>query len=334
MPAVQRPEFRRADFRVASDPGIEIAVRVMRPDSVKDDVPLMLVHGGGGGGTASFDSPIPGYSLAEDLARGGRIVLIPDVRGWGDSTRPPSMSQPPEENDPAVTSEEACRDIAAVADWAAEHFDSEQIDLFGWATGGHWAAMFTARTPGRTRKLAILNSLFSVNAPWAMHAVFADPDDPTRFNRSIGAYSLRDSASLLSAWNRTIPIDDKNEWRDPDVADAYARLTIERDPTHTWRDPPSVRTPTGFQRNAFHQSLGHRFWEPEEITADVLIVRGELDFWSRPEDAEALAAELVNARSVTIERIELGTHFVFLDRPERGRDRLIAVLRRFFDAED
>lgn len=322
--------IHRSDHRVPSDPRIEIAVREVRPNRPAAATPILLIHGGGGGGPASFDAPVAGYSLMEDLARIGRTALTLDLRGWGTSARPPELDAPPTANPPAVSSEEACRDITAVADWAAERYQTDRIDLFGWATGGHWAAMWAARNPERVNRLAILNALYGIDAPWSMHAAFADPDDPARFNPATGAYGIRDAASLLGAWNRTIPIEDKDAWRDPEVADAYARLAIAGDPTHLDRNPPSVRTPTGFQRDSFLQSRGHQFWDASAITADVLIVRGGLDFWSRPEDIDALAADLVNARGVETLRIETGTHFVFIDRPERGRAELLTALTNFF----
>jgi pimeloyl-ACP methyl ester carboxylesterase len=162
-----------------------------------------------------------------------------------------------------------------------------------------------------------------------MREVFADPANPRRFTGEIGAYALRSAESLLGAWNRSIPIAKKDAWRDPAVADAYARATIAADPMSVERDPPSVRTPTGFQRDSFEQSLGRRFWEASDITARVLIVRGTRDFWSRPEDVAALERELTSARSVETCLIEDGTHFLFLDRPERGRAALLTALRRF-----
>lgn len=320
----------RSDFRVESEPGIEIAIREVRPEVPSDPTPILLIHGGGGGGIASFDSPIAGYSLLEDFAKAGRIAITLDLRGWGASTRPLELERPADENPPAVSSEDACADISAVAGWAAERYGADRIDLFGWATGGHWAAMWAARHPDRVGRLATLNALYGVSAPWSMRAGFADPDDSSRFNRSIGAYGIRDAASLLRAWNQTIPIDDKDAWRDPDVAAAYARVAIESDPTHLDRDPPSVRTPTGFQRDSFLQSQGHHFWNAGDITADVLIIRGDFDFWSRPEDGPALARDLANARSVEMVSIETGTHFVFLDQPERGRSQLLGALLRFF----
>ena len=65
-----------------------------------------------------------------------------------------------------------------------------------------------------------------------------------------------------------------------------------------------------------------------EVQVPALVIRTELDFWSRPEDLRALEKELVNAptkKTITIP----GTHYVFLDRPDKGRDRLIGAVLDF-----
>ena len=58
------------------------------------------------------------------------------------------------------------------------------------------------------------------------------------------------------------------------------------------------------------------------------MIRSELDFWSRPEDVAALQRELVHARRVEIESLTGATHIVFLDRPEHGRARMLALVIR------
>jgi len=294
-------------------------------------LPVLLVHGGGGGGVPSFDSPAANASVAGDLALAGYIVYLIDIRGWGGSTRPVQLEHAPEKYSPAVSSEEAVRDIAAVVEFICDRLGVKTVALIGWASGGHWAGMYASRYPHRVSGLVLLNSLYGVAAPWSMRSAFEDKDHPGEFDRSVGAYVLRSAQSLLGAWERTIPIADKNAWRDPEAASAYARLTIAGDPTSNDRTPPSVRTPTGFQQDSFAMALGHRFWEASDITADVLIMRGTRDFWSRPEDVAALQRELTSARSVHLLEIEDGTHFLFLDRPERGRqafiDRVIQFLK-------
>jgi pimeloyl-ACP methyl ester carboxylesterase len=310
----------RADHRIRSTSEVEIAVREVRPPVPQPgQPPLLLVHGGGGGGVASFDVPVPGYSLAAAFAEAGVHAFTIDLRGWGTSTRPRELDGPAESAPPAVASEEAAQDIAAVVDWILDRTGQARIDLLGWATGGHWAAMYASRQPERVRALISLNSLYGVDAPCSMRDGFADPDDPAQFNRATGAYALRTAQSLLGGWERSIPIEDRDDWRDPRVAEAYAAATIAADPTSAQRTPPSVRTPTGFQRDSFAQANGTQFWDAAAITAKVLIVRGTLDFWSRPDDLTAFRDGLVNARSVDTLEIEQGTHFLFLDLPERGR---------------
>jgi pimeloyl-ACP methyl ester carboxylesterase len=320
----------RADHRIRSTPGIEIAIRELRPPTPRaDQPPLLLVHGGGGGGVASFDVPVPGYSLAAAFAGAGIRAFTIDIRGWGTSTRPPDLDRPADAAPPAVNSEDAMQDIAAAVEWILHHAGQERIDLLGWATGGHWAAMYAARRPERVRALISLNSLYGVDAPWSMRGAFADPDDSERFDRTIGAYALRTAQSLLGGWERSIPIEDRDAWRDPRVAEAYAEATIAADPTSSQRNPPSVRTPTGFQRDSFAQANGAQFWDAGAITAKVLIARGTLDFWSRPEDVLAFRDGLTSAPSVETLEIDQGTHFLFIDRPERGRAAFLNAAIRF-----
>lgn len=322
--------FTRIDHRIISTPGVEIAVREMLPpDSRSDQPPLLLIHGGGGGGVASFDVPVPGYSLMADFAAAGIRVFTVDIRGWGTSTRPPELDGLPHAAAPAVTSEEAVQDIGAVVEWIVRQTGQDAIDLLGWATGGHWAAMYASRNPGRVRALISLNSLYGVDAPWPMRAGFADPNDPEQFNRAAGAYALRTAQSLLGGWDRSIPLEDRDSWRDPRVAEAYAAVTIASDPTSVGRTPPSVRAPIGFQVDSFAQAAGNPFWDVGKITAKVLIVRGSLDFWSRPEDVAAFSNDLVNARSVETLVIDQGTHFLFIDRPERGRSIFLDAALQF-----
>jgi alpha-beta hydrolase superfamily lysophospholipase len=72
--------IQRQDFLISGGAG-HLHVREVRIAEVKGARNVLLVHGGGPGGVASFDLPFRGYSLAEDLARNGFRVFIMDVRG-------------------------------------------------------------------------------------------------------------------------------------------------------------------------------------------------------------------------------------------------------------
>lgn len=313
----------REDSFVESDPGIEIFVREVMPSSSPTGVPILLIHGGGPGGIASFDLDVPGYSLAADFAQAGHPVYIMNVRGWEGSTRPSVLDAASDLNPPAVTSEEAVRDIGAVVDWIRDRTEQSQIALIGWATGGHWAGMYTTRHNDSISHLIMLNSLYGVEAPWPLTQRFEDSENPGTFDNSGGAYRLVDYDGFLRGWDNSIPVDDKALWREPAVADAYARTAVQLDPNSQTRTPSSARIPTAYREESFNLAQGYQYWEAGDIFTPTLFIRGELDFWSRPEDASTLAFELINAPVVQTITIPDATHYLFNDRPERGRDQFI-----------
>jgi pimeloyl-ACP methyl ester carboxylesterase len=318
----------RDDAMVESEPGVAIAVRRVALAGRSERAPVLLIHGAGAGGVGSFDGPVPGYSLSEDLARAGHPTYVIDVRGWGRSTRPAALDEPPQASPPAVTSDAAARDIAAVVAWIRGR-ERRAVALVGWATGGHWAGMVAAARPDDVSHLVMLNALYGVPGPWELRARLEDPDRPGELTRSLGGYALRDASALLRNWETNIPTDDKASWRDPRVAAAYADAAITSDPTAATRDPPSVRVPSGPLHDAYLLASGTRLWNAADVRAATLIVRSELDFWSRREDIEALRRELVHARRVELVELPRATHFVFLDRPEHGRQRFVEELRAF-----
>ena len=319
----------RTDFLVASDPGIEIFVREVTTNSAPTGVPMLLIHGGGPGGIASFDLDVPGYSLAAEFAQAGHQVYVMNVRGWEHSTRPAVLDEPADRHPPAVTSEEAVKDIKAVVEWIRRRTQQPKVALIGWATGGHWAGYYTSHNNDSVSHLVMLNSLYGVNAPWALTRRFENPNDPGTFDPSGGAYRLVDYAGFLRGWNNSIPVDDKPQWRDPSVADAYARTAVRLDPTSQTRTPPSARIPTAYREESFNLAQGYQFWDAHDINVPTLYIRGELDFWSRPEDAVAIASDLVNAPVVQTLTILKATHYLFNDRPEKGRTQFIEEVLAF-----
>jgi alpha-beta hydrolase superfamily lysophospholipase len=88
--------IHREDLFVNSDVGVRIHVREVRRDMHPSCQPILLVHGARVPGIASFDLPVAGGSLAADLSDTGFCVFAVDVRGYGQSTRPAEMEQPPQ----------------------------------------------------------------------------------------------------------------------------------------------------------------------------------------------------------------------------------------------
>lgn len=328
---------RREDFRVTTSDGVGIFVREIVPPESKGAEPLILIHGARVPGIASFDLPITNGSLAADLAvRTGRPIFIMDARGYGRSDRPQAMNQPASLSQPLSRGYEVVRDIDAVANAAMQRSGRNQVSLFGWATGGMWAAYYASLHPEKVSHLIMLNALYGGSQKLASHAVLgrgtpaSDPTQPDRLNPNTGGYAFYEAASLFPAWDRTIPVPDKSAWRDPALAAAYAKAALDSDATSRARTPPSFRAPLGAIEDSFYQSEGRQLFDASNITTDVLIVHSGLDdFWSRSDDGLVFRHDATHAHRVELLNLPQATHFVHLDRPQHGRDRLIDATTTF-----
>lgn len=323
----------REEFSVRTSDGYDIAVRMLRPDASQRRVPVVLVHGARVPGIGSFDLPVPGGSLAADLAQQGHPVHVMDARGYGRSTRPAAMEAPAGDHAPLVRAWAVMRDIDAVVAAATRRDGVAAVGLLGWATGAMWCGMYAALNPDRVSHLVYYNGLYGGSSRHRMlgsGTANEDPAQPGRFNQGgAGAWRLSTGPDLLRAWDSVIPTEDKSQWRDPRVAEAYVQAALASDPTSASRHPASFRAPSGAMEDSFYQATGRQLFDAASIAARVLVLRSERDFWSRPEDADTLARHLARAAAVRVRTIPGATHHVHLDRPDRGRDTFLQEVTAF-----
>lgn len=333
-------EITRNDIFIEHDPELSIFVREVLSSGAHsgDKLPVLLLHGARVPGIASFDLEVPHGSLAADLSRAGHPVYIMDARGYGYSTRPHEMSESPENNPPLVRSAAVVHDIAAVVEWLQEHRPVGQVALLGWATGGHWAGYYAALYPEKVSHLILYNTLYGGSNKHDLigqGSSLEDPNHPGRFNAdAIGAHRLSTAESLFGSWDQSIPLQDKARWRHPDIAEAYANAALGSDSTSSDRSPPSFRAPSGALEDSYYLATGRQLWDASLIRSAVLIIRSELDFWSRPQDQRTLESHLVYADRTRSVVIPDATHYVHLDRPERGRDQFIKEVISFLSPKN
>jgi len=313
----------RSELVTRSVDGVRVAIREVRPARSKSGVdPVILLHGARVPGIASFDLPVPGGSLAEDLAlRTGARVFLLDARGYGRSDRPAGLSRPADQSPPLCRSHEVVRDVDAVVRMVLARTGARTVTLLGWATGGLWAGQYAALWPERVGHLVLLNALYggsAVHPAFGPGSPISDPKQPDRIAPDLGGYARADAASLLRPWDRSLGADPAAR-RDPAVAEAYVREALASDPASGNTSPPGLRAPLGALEDSFVQASGRRLYDASAITAVVLLVRGSADFWSRPEDLQAFAHDAVHARSVRVVEIPGAGHFLHLERAEAGR---------------
>jgi pimeloyl-ACP methyl ester carboxylesterase len=195
-----------------------------------------------------------------------------------------------------------------------------------------WAAYYGALHPEQIGHLLTLNALYGGSdhhAQLGPGSPMSDPEHPDRFNPKIGAYALNDANSLLPSWDKSIPMADKAAWRDPVLVAAYQKAALDSDPLSNTQNPPAFRAPMGAMEDSFYQASGRRLFDASSITAPVLVIRSECDFWSRHEDAQTFAHDAARATSVHVVTLPSATHYVHLDRPEHGRDQLLQEIVSF-----
>jgi pimeloyl-ACP methyl ester carboxylesterase len=332
--AIKAQELERIDHFIDGDAGVKLFVREVRAkESRQCSLPaILLLHGARVPSVPSFDLAVPGYSLAADLANAGFAVYLLDARGYGRSTRLTEMDDPPDAHPPLVRSNQVVRDIYATVNWIQEFEDATDVALLGWATGGHWAGHYASLFSEKVSHLVLLNTLYGGTDQHdriGPGSGLDDPDHPGRFNTDYGSYRFSTAESLFGAWDASIPIEDKDQWRDARVADAYAEAALASDPTSNLRAPPSFRAPSGAMEDSYYLASGRQLWDASLIIASTLVIRSGEDFWSRPEDVTVLQAHLVHAARVRAVTIPDATHFVHLDRPARGRAQFIDEVVQF-----
>lgn len=120
---------------VAAPDGTELNLWEQSPADAEEAV--LFVHGSITCARALFAPPVAGddsYSWLAATADAGRAAFAVDVRGYGDSERPPAMNEPPEANGPPVRADLAADDVGAALDVVRGRFGTVHLVGVSWGT--------------------------------------------------------------------------------------------------------------------------------------------------------------------------------------------------------
>src|SRR6202050_4045120 len=202
------------------DAGIQLFVRnkhLAGRESSPDKI-LLFVHGATYPAETAFDLPIEGISMMDLIAMRGYDVYLVDVRGYGRSTRPPEMSQPPEANKPIVSTKVAAHDLGAAVDYILHKRKVSKINLMGWSWGTSIAGSYTREHNDKIEKLVLY-------APQWIRNEQATPNATP-----LGAYRLVSKDSAKARWLKGVAEDKQADLIPPGVFEAWADATWATDP--------------------------------------------------------------------------------------------------------
>ena len=272
------PALTRSEHHLSSEAGISIFVT--RVATSQPHGAVVLTHGAGSPASAVWDLP-NGYSLMETLASAGYDTYTVDVRGFGGSTQPAEMRDPNTDARPAVRAAEVMKDLETVVAFARAQSKVKQVDLVGWSWGCVVAGMYAGYAPQNVRRLVL-------------YAPVYDRKWPTR-------HKTRGAA-------RTESRDLHMKWLDPTTEDPTIRAAFVQK-LFRFTDSDELLLPNGPYRDVYGPDSP--VWEPQEVQAPTLIIRGELDRASLREPALRLYDSLVKAKARRYLELSGTGHFAF-----------------------
>jgi pimeloyl-ACP methyl ester carboxylesterase len=318
--AQQPAKIVKQDYFIdAADPGIKLFVRAKTAQGATkftDDSIVLFIHGATYPSTPDFDLPYKDYSWANWMVERGYAVYMFDKRNYGFSTREKVMDEPAANNKPVSRSYLVIRDIGAVVDHIRKKHKVNKVTLIGWSWGAMTAGYYTSLHSEKINKLVLYAPAyaFPLHTNLGPGSGLQNKRKPYEFNYGLGAYRTNSAAQNQGRWDGEIPVPDKSQYREQAVVDAFANEALATDPTSGSRTPPSLRAPNGVLEDSFMQATGRRIWNASSIYVPVLMIAGEYDTWSYPEDREGLLRDLTNAPVKKQVLIKDATHFVLFEK--------------------
>lgn len=316
------PPLAVDDFLVPStSAGIELFVRNKRvkgAEAFPSHRIVLFVHGVTFPSESTFDLSLDGLSWMDHIARAGYDVYLVDVRGYGGSTRPPAMSEPPERHPPVATLTEAVADVGSAVDFIRRRRHVERINLIGWSWGTAVMGRYAATQGDKVERLVLY-------APVWQRTTESPAAGGTAPNT---AYRLVNVAAARSRWLAGVAPEKHEQLLPRAWYEAWVAANLATDPWGSTRSPAVMRAPNGGLPVPHAPGGWVPPYDPAAITAPTLLVKGEWDADTPSHMAQALFPLLVNAPVRQYVEIGEGTHSIML---ERNRMQLFRVVQGFLE---
>ena len=273
------------------------------------DEAVLFVHSSITCARALFAPPVAGddsYSWLAAPGERGRTAFALDIRGYGDSDRPPEMNEPPEENGPPVRADLAASDAADALEFVRERFDTVHLVGVSWGTN-------------------VCGRLIERDAPPVASLVQCAPVYRTSYDVEDGLAALGLDPDLDAYYHQDRETVEDRQGEDANDAlfEAIWRTQVE---SNQGVDEDTYIAQTGALADFADCCADDPPYDAANIDVPTLVVRGTDDAISWRADATALYDELVT----TADYLELAGEDHYLMHGER-RGALYDAVNRFHD---
>jgi pimeloyl-ACP methyl ester carboxylesterase len=293
----------------AGEPRLFVRHRPGRRSSV------IYVHGATFPSALSVAYRFNGRSWMDDLAERGFDAWGFDFAGFGHSDRPAIFDHAPQGVEPYGRVAAAAEQLAHVVDHVAAQTGKSRVSLLAHSWGSMVAGRYASHHPERVDRLAFFGPI----GPRMLQGL---PEA-----NSLGAWQLMTTAAQLKRFIEDVPTDHPPVLIEPELAEwAPAYLATDKN-SATYPSGPAVKIPTGPQADILAAWSGGFPYDPEKITAPVLVVRGAWDSLMKDADAATLLGRF-SSRDKRDVKVSKGTHLMHL---EHSREGLFAAAGQFLD---
>lgn len=274
---------------------------------------VLCIHGATYPATVTFDYPVEGRSWLDVLALQGFDAWCFDLLGYGGSDRPAEMDADPMAAPPLVDTAQAAADAAQVVDFVLATRDLNRLCLIGYSWGTAIGGTVAGRLPERIERLVLFGAL------WLGAGRLVPPE------QKLGAYRTVDADAAVARWLQNLDAEQAKAVVEPHRARAWAAAAIASDPASSGHSPPLLRAPTGVIKDVRDsQQSGRGLYDPGLIRAPTMIVVGEWDAETTPDQGRAVFDRLQGAAERRYVLLGRGTHSLPLERQRHALHRSVA----------
>ena len=305
----------------SADPGLRLYVRNKHPAGLhafSAARTLLFVHGATYPADSSFDLRLNGLSWMDYIASHGYDVYLIDLRGYGRSTHPAAMNEPPQRHAPLEDTAAAVTDVGTAVDFILRRRHLQKLDLMGWSWGTIIMGWYTTQHNDKVEKLVLYAPIWVRTAGRSL----------TDSGSALGAYRTVSVASAKARWLHGVPADKQADLIPQGWFEAWARATFPP-PASGSTELGLLRAPNGVLADSrAYWNAGKPLYDPAEIQVPTFLAHGEWDADAPDDMLYAVFARLTHAPYKRYVQIGEGTHTVMM---EKNRMQLFESVQQFLD---
>lgn len=280
--------------------GLNIAITHAKPSVPSNDYAVLFLHGASFPSALAFGFRMSNYSWMDHLSEKGYDVYALDFLGYGQSDRYPEMHGVSPDGKPLGRASDIYQDVDKAVAFILKKTNKSKVYLIGHSWGGSVAALYATKFPDKIAALVLFASVTQRN-------------DTSAVEKNEVLYEMMTPEQRISAMKNLTP-DGKRCQLEPEIEKTWGEAWLQSDPVAKKFDEKNVRFPSGYAPDIEDLIHNRSYYDPADIKAPTLIIRGEWDQYPDNSDSEQLFKSIENAPYKKYVVIEKGTHVMHLEK--------------------